>query len=330
MKRLAILVVLFAPIAGADVLFESDEPLTMSLSAPFRTIDRAEDKSVEWPATLQMGENTFDVELSLRGNYRLRNCRFPPLRVDFDNDAIKDTLFDKQKDIKLVVQCNNGASFTDFLRTEYLTYKAMLALTPMAYRARWVQVEYVDTDRNKTRSAPAFFVERKSRVAKRHAVETTDIAQIDPSELRHDHAAVVLLFAYLISNADFSIIRGATPDECCHNAKLLQDGAGRYYPLLYDFDNSGLVDASYSAPSPAIGVYDVTQRLYRGYCEQTDDLEGARALMLENEAAIMALFTGDSVLSPKQRRKTERFLKKGFDTFRSDDLFSRNIRDACR
>lgn len=330
MKKLAFMFMAVCCTTSADPLFESEETLSIELHAPFRTIEREDDKDLEWPAALHLDDAVFDVKLSLRGNNRLSNCRFPPLRVDFDKDQINDTLFDKQNDIKLVVQCENGASYLDYLRTEYLIYKAMLVLTPMAYQVRWADVTYMDTDRARARQAPAFFVERKTRVAKRRDVDKTDAQSIDPRALRPEQAALTTLFAYLISNVDYSIVDGPGEEECCHNAKVLIDGAGRYYPILYDFDNSGLVDSSYSTPQEALGQYRVTQRLYRGICIHNEAARDARALFIDNAATIAALFEDDAILSSRQKRKIQRFLEEGFDTFREDEAFEKEIINECR
>jgi hypothetical protein len=317
--------------AAADALFEAQDPLALELRAPYRDMTWSGDKTLTWPGRLQTGGEGFDIELSLRGNHRLAACRYPPLRLYFDKAQIKDTLFEHQKDIKLVVQCDDGSDFADYLRTEYLIYRALLTLTDMAYRVRWVQIDYVDTERgNRRRSAPGFLVERKSRVAKRHGLGKTDVESIPPESLEPDQAALTGLFAYLISNADYSIITGSAGEPCCHNAKLLVDDAGRHHALLYDFDNAGVVNTSYAVAKPSIGVRRVTQRKYRGYCVHEEAVRGARERLLAQRAAVTALFEDDPVLSRGQRRWTLRFLGEGFDRLADARRFEAEVIQACR
>ena len=69
--------------------------------------------------------------------------------------------------------------------------------------------------------------------------------QLDPMQ-----STLASLFMYLIGNTDFSLIQAQAGEECCHNAKLIRDASGTYFPVPYDFDASGFVDTSY-APEPS-------------------------------------------------------------------------------
>jgi hypothetical protein len=72
------------------------------------------------------------------------------------------------------------------------------------------------------------------------------------------------VFHYLIGNTDWSLV--AAPDEnCCHNVDLV-DKDDAIFPVPYDFDRSGLVNASYAKPAEGARIRKVTMRLYRGYC----------------------------------------------------------------
>jgi hypothetical protein len=42
---------------------------------------------------------------------------------------------------------------------------------------------------------------------------------------------------------------------------------GQLYPIAYDFDFSGLVNAPYTTIPPSIGIKRATQRVFRGYCK---------------------------------------------------------------
>jgi len=70
----------------------------------------------------------------------------------------------------------------------------------------------------------------------------------------------------MIGNTDWSLIRAPGEDVCCHNVHLIEKNGG-LYPIPYDFDFSGLVNASYAKPSSIVGTKRVTQRVYRGYCK---------------------------------------------------------------
>ena len=132
--------------AQADRLFESSEPLEIRVTGPLKQIRNERDKSESYKATLGSGEDNFDVELRVRGNKRLNPdvCRYPPLWIDFEKDAIKKTLYAHQKNLKLVVLCKDTLRYRNYLRTEFLIYRMLNVLTPLSYKVRWLNVSYVD------------------------------------------------------------------------------------------------------------------------------------------------------------------------------------------
>lgn len=317
--------------SAADPLFDTDDPLEITLRAPFSDLVREEDKSVEYPGTLVHRDTTFAVELSVRGNKRLHECRYPPLRVDFDNDQLDDTLFDHQKDIKLVVLCKPRSKYEDYLRTEFLVYRMLNLITPVGYRVRWTTITYEDTaGRMDPRTEQAFFVERKTRVAKRLDLDKTDVESVAVDALAPEQAALVGLFQYIIANPDYSIIAAPPGDECCHNAKLLARRDGKYVPIIYDFDSSGIIDAEYAVPNPSLNIRRVTQRVYRGYCAHNDQVRQARSRLLAVEDRLMALVENDPLLGPRGKRVAMRFLERSMDILRDDRRFEREIIRECR
>ncbi|MCB1693292.1 MAG: hypothetical protein KDI19_11035 [Pseudomonadales bacterium] len=318
--------------ATADPLFESDAPLALTVTADLSKAERERDKEAKYPGTVQISGKQFEVDVELRGNRRLNPqiCRHPPLRLDFRKKEIDDTLLDHQNDIKLVVQCQPGSRFADYVRAEFLVYKAMNLLTPLSYRVRWVDATFVDTSGRGERTEGAFFVERKSRLAKRNELDAADLQHISVDQLAAKHAALVNLFQYVIANPDYSLIAPPPGDDCCHNAKLLTDGKGTFEPVIYDFDSAGVVDASYAVPAAGLGIRRVTDRTYRGYCIHNEALTGARAALLQKAQQIIGLFRDDPLLGTRQKNRSTRFLEKSFEHLTKDRLFERYIVSRCR
>lgn len=317
----------------ADVLFETKETVRFVLEGNFRLMQRERDKTVAYPGKVVHNGTTYDVDISLRGNRRLSKevCDYPPLRLDFSKKQIKDTIFDKQDDVKLVVQCDDPGRYADYLRTEYLAYAAISLVTLNNYRARWAEITYRDTDDpDEVRVEPAFFVERKSRLAKRAGLDKTNVIRVAYSELEARQATLMALMQFVIGNPDFSLTAAPPGEECCHNAKLLVDDKGRYHPVIYDFDSTGLVDASYAVPPDGLGIRRVTQRVFRGYCAHNDKLKDVRDEILGRADAILALFEEDPVLSDRAKRKAVRFLTQSFETLRDEDEFRDEIIEECR
>lgn len=316
--------------ARADRLFESLEPLEITISGPLKQIQRERDKAVSYKATLASGEDNFDVELRVRGHKRLDVdvCHNPPLRVDFEPGAIRKTLYAHQKSLKLVVLCKDTSLYRNYLRTEFLIYRMFNLLTPLSYKVRWLNVSYVDEE-GESRLEPAFFIERKSRLAKRNDLETTEVSSIRVSELEPHSSALVTLFQYIVSNTDYSIVSSAD-DSCCHNAKLLTGEDALYRPVIYDFDSSGLVDAPYAVPNPSINIAKVTRRLYRGYCAHNDQVAEARLKILGMRKELLELLETDTLVSSRSRPRVIKFFAKSLKMIENDKTWQKKIVDSCR
>lgn len=319
---------------SSDPLFASNAPLAITLSGPFTQAKSERDKSAVYPAEVRSEGGTFPVELTLRGNRRLKKnvCAYPPLRVEFEKSAVKQSVFKHQTDLKLVVRCRDGAMYADYLRAEYLIYKALNVLTPLSFEARWIDVRFVDTNgKMKDRLEGAFFVERKSRLAKRNGRKVVDMPGINLTELDFPAAVLLDLFQFVVANPDYSFTTAPPGDECCHNAKLLMGPRpGSYTPLIYDFDSSGAINTKYAVPAANLPIKKVTDRYYMGYCEANDAAKDARTRILAARAQVLELFNSDPLLSAGMKSRLMKFMTAGFDILSDDKGFARQIIGRCR
>ena len=314
----------------ADELFDSHDVLDIVIEAPFTKIHWETDKAESYPGKLEATGVEYDVELNVRGNKRLDKdtCRYPPLWVNFKKKKIKDTLFEHQKKVKLVVLCSRGKEYYHYLRSEYLIYRLYNLVTPLSFRVRWLNITYIN-DKGRSWNEPGFFIERKSRLAKRVGMETTDVEEIKVSELRHDVAAMVALFQFIVANADYSVVKGHG-GTCCHNAKLLMDETGEYVPVIYDFDFSGAINASYALPPAGLRIRNVITRLYRGFCRHNARLADARSRLLSLQDDMSTLIVNDSILTKRRARGMHKYLMKSLDYLRDDDRYAKHVMESCR
>ena len=77
-----------------------------------------------------------DIRVRTRGNFRLENCQFPPLRVNFPASRVGGTVFDGQNGIKLVSHCRDRADDEQNVIEEYLVYRSYNLLTDESFRVR--------------------------------------------------------------------------------------------------------------------------------------------------------------------------------------------------
>jgi hypothetical protein len=296
-------------------LFRDDAPLVLTLSADLKTLFAERDTlhPHRIPATLVVqgdsGPVTLPVELATRGHFRLRRstCGFPPLKVYFPKDAVHPTPFRGQGSLKLVTHCEKSGRDEQNLLVEYGIYRAYNLLTDLSHRARLAHVTYTDTrDPAKTLTRYGFFLEDDKDLAARNGGRLMEGTGWSYGEMHPAQMDLVAVFEYLIGNTDWSVVM-------IHNIRLLQkDGSRLLYPVAYDFDFSGLVNAVYAMPDGRLPIKSVRQRLYRGMCRPLDVITPTLEHVSAKKEAIEAAFAAVPGLEPKRLAEVKDYLKDGF------------------
>jgi len=346
MVRLALMIA-FATSAAAhaadpSALFDGRDPIAVTLEGPFGAI--AHDSKADPPyrdVTLVWKDDAgTDVRIALkakpRGNSRRSQsaCHFPPLRLNFPKNAAASTPFDGLDKVKLVTQCGRlgdaDPAYATRVRLELLLYRVFNRVSPQSLRVRELAVTYVDTDHGSKRSVEqAFLIEPDEMLAKRLGMKRVDVEAIDLKQLETVQAGLVEMFEYLAGNTDFSMIRGAAGDRCCHNVVLLATAHDKVAPIPYDFDSTGVVDAPYALPAPGLGIQNVRQRVYRGYCGSEAELASTVATFDAARADIYALFRDDAVLDKKTIDRTVAYLDEFYAVIDDPKALQSKIASKC-
>ena len=323
--------------AKPEKLFASEQMLTISLTAPWRDIVSRNQTQPEYPGELvytdERGEShRLPLTIERRGITRLRICAFPPIKLRFDKEAVKDSMFRGQKSIKMVTHCDKGERWNQYYVKEMLAYRMYNLMTDKSFRVRPLSVTYIDSSKNSADGPRfAFLVEDDSDVARRNDLEKMVLEEITPVQLKPLDASRFMLFQLMIGNVDWSALGSAGEEDCCHNAKLLGlDPNNDLYLIPYDFDSSGLVDASYAAPNEGLPIGRVTQRLYRGYCVHNSTLEAARQEFLDKEQQIRALAANEGRLNSGSLKTLNRYLDGFFKLIKDDRAVAKKIIAQCR
>ena len=274
-RFLAFTLLALGPLASpaySSPLFDDDSVIEIRLSGPLRTLarDKKRAERVEYPFLLSVDGTDIPVDIRVRGKSRTIVCGFPPLRLRFPVNGTSQTVFAGQDKLKLVTHCksNRQASENNTLE-EYTAYRIFNLIADTGYRVRLLQIHYEDTDgglRHLDRPYYGFLIESDQELAVRNDGEVSTIGGVPYSRLNDNQTALVYVFQYLIGNTDWSLVSAEGEDVCCHNVHLIEK-SGDLYPIPYDFDFSGLVNASYAKPNSSVGTKRVTQRVYRGYCK---------------------------------------------------------------
>jgi len=214
--------------------------------------------------------------------------------------------------------------------SEHLAYQIFNQMTDNSFRVRLLRVTYVDTDKgDRERTEFGFLIEHRNQVAKRiglsvNSVESTEVSQLDGA-----HLNLASMFQYLIGNTDFSPIRAAAGETCCHNNVLFGDQAGQVQVVPYDFDMSGIVDARYATPNPKFELRSVQERLYRGRCVNNEYLGTSRQAFVDQKQAIFDLVESNEYFNNGTRKETVRFIDKFYAIIEDPKKFESRVTKKC-
>ena len=290
----AALALLLAGNTAADPLFQDHSTLKVEISAPLSTLVRERPEEEELPGTFSYTAEDgtrveLDIQVRARGNFRYKFCDFPPLNLNFRRSQLEGTLLQNQNKLKLVGHCKITRRYEQSVLREYLAYRLLNAMTDLSFRVRLLEVTWVDSDERRGRMVrSAFLIEHRNRLAARIGMEPREMEFAELSRVQADHLNLTSMFQYLIGNVDFSPIAGSN-GECCHNYAMFGTNADALVPVPYDFDFSGIVNAPNAELDTERGVELMGQRVYRGYCENNDAVEGSVATFEQLREALYAV-----------------------------------------
>ena len=318
--------------AEAAALFAEQTPLEVILRTDISWIrdERSEEEEAEGTLSYKGpdgAEVSLPVKVRARGIFRRdkRNCNFPPLRLNFAGKQVAGTLFEGQDKLKLVTPCQDSRdNYQQYLLQEYLVYRVYQLLTPMSFRVRLVTITYEDPDGGyDPRTKTAFLIEDGEQMAARNRATMTEVTQFHPGAMEREQSALVGLFQFMIGNTDFST-------AYFHNSTMIRDQDGRFLVVPYDFDWSGVVDARYAVPDPRLEIRDVTQRIFRGFCEEGVDQEALKSRFNEQREAIGALYEGMDGLDEDGRTRAIEYYGKFFEIINDPRRYEREVLRACQ
>ena len=314
-------------------LFQSDEMLKITIKTEMRKLlkDRQEERDYHDGVLLyeQGGEEaTVPVRLRIRGNFRRKRstCQFPPIRLRFDSAEVVNTLFANQDKVKLVTHCQSRKpEYQQYLLKEFLAYKIYNQLTDTSFRVRMMDITYIDTGKKPdTLRRYGFLIEAEEHLAARLGGKSMEVPNIHPDQTEKKLVNTLSVFQYLIGNTDFSV-------PGLHNIKLLMTEPGRP-PLAvpYDFDWSGLVYAPYAQPNELLGIRNVRQRLFRGFCRTEEDFEETFQQFRDKKDSILGLFNELEMLDEEVREDCLKYIEAFYETINDPKAIKKEFLDKCR
>jgi hypothetical protein len=115
-----------------------------------------------------------------------------------------------------------------------------------------------------------------------------------------------------------------------HNIRLIQKPNRTLTVVPYDFDLSGFVHAPYAAPDRNLGLRSVVDRLYRGPCRTTEEIDAAAAPFRAKRAELLAVVEGMRDLEPAARGEMKEYLESFFRTIEKPSTIKKQFVDGCK
>jgi len=310
-------------------LFSDERPLMIGLSISVPELRRKTNDSTYISSTLSFkhGEawDTIPIEIRTRGNFRKKNCTYPPLRIRMKENDVKGTVFEGTKSLKLVLPCHVGKSSMELINKECLCYQLYHPITNFYLDTRLLDITLTEKGKHeKVSQVNGFFIEDDDQLAQRSNARVVDAERINPLQLEDTSALRFDLFQYMIANTDFST-------TVVHNAEVLLTEKGRYIAVPYDFDMTGIVNAPYATVDPKWEIEKVTQRAYKGYCRNEKVAEYVRQEFISREDAIYQIIDRHTHLFyPKETESLKKYVGEFFRILKSDYDYSEKITAKCR
>ncbi|MGE5802871.1 MAG: hypothetical protein ACM358_11495 [Gemmatimonadota bacterium] len=315
--------------SGQTPLFQDVAPLTLRLDGDFKALfrDRGEQRA-EHAALLRFTAGTdsgsVKVDLRTRGIFRLKNCGFPPLRIDLPTGKVAHTVFAGQDKLKLVTHCRTDRLYERNLLKEYALYRVFNAVTDTSFRVRLAHVTYIDTTKADTTIRYAFVIESDREFGHRLGADVVAQHRVHDAVTDASYMTLVALFQYLIGNTDWSVWGQ-------HNIAVFSDTAThKLFAVPYDYDFSGAVGAPYASPPEQLPIKTVRERLYRGYCQPDSILAGALARFRSRKDSIYAAVHAVPGLDDREKRAMHSYFDDFFRTIENRTLIEREFVHRCR
>ena len=247
------------------------------------------------------------------------------MRLNFSGETSKGSIFHRLDKPKLVSYCQDRDLYEQYILEEFQLYRIYQLLTPMSHKARLLKFTYADSGSGKIRAKRyGFIMEEPSALAARLGGKVLEQKGALPGDLDPFQDALFGVFQYMIGNTDFS-------EAALHNVELYFGNDGTVAPIAYDFDFAGVVNAMYAVPDERLGIPNVRQRLFRGYCTELQAYDKVFALFKEKKPEIYALYS-DSIGKLMDRgtvRSTLKYFDEFYETINDPRSAKRSIVEAC-
>ena len=331
---IAILIFLLHPVIGwgqdgvqdSPKLFSSNEVLAITIKTDMKGLLKMSKEDKYQKANLYVDGQKLKIRIRPRGNNRFETCSFPPITLNFKKTEFPDSTYTQLTKLKLVNTCKLQLSYEQFILREYLVYRVFNLLSDYSFKVRLLKIEYIDSeDKMKPIIRYGFVIEDADFLAKRFNGFVLKSKGLADKATNLDQIVLLSLFEYMIGNFDWQV----SAQQNLKLIKLFDINEPAPYVIPYDFDYSGLVNASYAIPSEKLGIESVLERLYFGKCYTEDELEKAIAIFLDRKEEIFALYYNFPLLNKASIKHSINYLESFYKIIENEKSWKYQFITKC-
>jgi len=315
-------------------LFENENLLEISLSfdltAYFRT--KPKENYLKANITFSPGKTdslSRDISLRTRGVFRNRYCMFAPIELNFKKAKFGYSDLDKISKLKLVPQCSSGKDKEDYVLREYIAYKLFNILTDTSFRVRLLKINYMDSEKKKKPVVQyGFFIEPADMVTSRTNCIRVRTKALNQKSIVPKIMDRLAIFNFMIGNYDWSV-----PGQ--HNILVIKtlnfDPYGLGIAIPYDFDWTGVVNASYAVPAENVGTDNVRERKFEGVCRSKEVFQKDLDLFSGKKAEFYRVINEFPYVNNQVKKDITGYLNGFFDQLEGKrDIILYNLMNSCK
>jgi len=308
-------------------LFTSDGILTITIKTDLKNLIKKKKEGKYQQAELILNNNSYSIRVKTRGNYRLENCSFPPIMLNFSKTKFADNSNSTLKKLKLVNVCKLQNSFTQYLFREYLIYRVFNLLSNMSFKVRLLQIKYEDTNlKMKSVTQYGFVIEDQKIMADRLDGMIIKRTGLKDQVTNTEQIIMLSIFQFMMGNTDWQVAG-------LQNLKLLKINDFNEpapYAIPYDFDYTGMVNASYAIPADILGIQNIRERLYWGKCYPQEDILVAIEKFNEKKEDIYQLYQNFVFFDKASLNYSISYLDSFYKIIENEKQWKHYFEDKCR
>jgi len=300
-------------------LFEKEDILNVSLAFDIGTFIKEKPEEEYLDAQIAIfGKDTIysGLRISTRGNFRRRNCEFPPIMLNFDDFETGYSDLDNLNKVKLVSHCKDEEIYDIYLMREYLIYRIYNIVTDYSFRVRLLDINYYDINYDTLyANKKGFIIEPVNTLEERFGEDEIEDITMKSDAIENELMLKLSVFQYIIANSDWFL-------PTMHNLKIFgnEDSLKNLIAVPYDFDYTGWVNTHYAYAREDLGLEEIRDRAFYGPCRGEEEYRPILDYYLGLEDIFIDTIKDFEYLKGPEKRDLIQFVRSFYKLYRNDEI----------